>query len=206
MKQSACILFFISLSVLCGCSNLKPTTSSPRYFLLVAAQTPEKGIATNSTQTALESHRTSASAIALTSITIPDYLTKKSIAIRKSANEIEYLESAVWAERLDEGFLRVLTANLANQLPGYTVQHTRKNDVDLTIQITVRQFDLSMTGEGVLTAEWRTVSPANGKTIGAGQFSFSRKGPNPTKDPGGAVSTLSALIDDLSGALSKVIR
>ena len=207
MNRSASILFSISLAALSGCSTLKPTTSSPRYFRLVPAQASEKATVTNTTQTALESRHASGSSIAIASITIPDYLTKKSIAVRRSANEIEYLESALWAERLEEGFLRVLTVSLASQLPGHTVRQTlsRNHEVDLAIQITVQEFDLNMTGEGVLSAEWRIISPANGKTIGAGQSHFSRKGPNPTQDPGGAVSTLSALIEDLSGALRKVI-
>jgi uncharacterized lipoprotein YmbA len=200
MKHLVSILFLGSLTVLFfGCSTLKPTSAPPRYFLLapIPAQT-----ATNSTQPPLDSRQSRPAVLAIAPIRLPDYLNKKSIAIRKSTNEIEYLESALWAERLDEGFLRVLTAGLASRLPGYTIRRTasHKEGIELELQLTVQQFEVNTVGEGVLTAEWRVVSPAAGKTIKEGKFHASRQGPDPKRDPGGAVSTLTALIHELSGS------
>ncbi len=206
MKHLASLLFLGSLTALfSGCSTLKPATAPPRYFLLapIAAQTDEKETATNATQPPPDSRQSPAPVLAIAPIRFPDYLNKKSVAIRKSPNEIEYLESALWAERLDEGFLRVLTASLASRLPGHTIRRTasQKAEGDLELQLTVQQFEVNTLGQGVLTAEWRVVSPAGGKTIKAGQFHASRQGPDPKRDPGGAVSTLTGLINDLSGSL-----
>ena len=193
--------------LLSACSNLKPVTASPRYFLLAPSSTPapEKPPATNSTPAPVESSPVPAPALAVATIKFPDYLAKKSLAIRKSAIEIAYLESAHWAERLDEGFLRVLTADLAARLPGRAI-HTRSGKDDLGIQLTVQQFDVNGPGQAVLTAEWRIVSPPKGKSINAGRAHLSRNGPNPERDPGGAVSTLSMLINDLSAEIGKTIR
>jgi uncharacterized lipoprotein YmbA len=212
MKHFASI--FLALGLLTtlptGCFNLKPTTASPRYFVLapVPSPTPEKGSVTPSRPAPVETSHNVAPGLAIAPIKLPDYLTKKSVAIRKSANEVAYLESALWAERLDEGFLRVLTANIAGRLPGHKVlgMASRKDDLDLQLRLTVQQFDVNSAGDGVLTADWRIVSAAGGKTVNAGRFHAARKGPNPERDPAGAISTLGALVNDLSGDITKVIR
>ena len=201
MKPSLLVVFGSFTLLLSSCSNLKPATASPRYFLLAPGNPPP----TNSTPSPPESSQVPAPALAVATIKFPDYLSKKSLAIRKSVSEIAYLESAQWAERLDQGFLRVLTADLVSRHPGRAI-HTTSGKDDLSIRLTVQQFDLNEAGKGVLSAEWRIASPPEGKIINAGQVHLSRNGPNPERDPGGAVSTLSALIDDLSAEIIKTIR
>ena len=136
---------------------------------------------------------------------LPGYLAKDSIAVRKATNEIEYLENAVWAEGLQQGFLRVLTADLATRLPNYQFRLAswRREDVALEIYVTVQQFDVDTTGHGVLVAGWRVLSPGGGKTLKAGEFRASRPGPRPEADVQGATATLSHLVGDFSNELAK---
>jgi uncharacterized lipoprotein YmbA len=203
--------FFLVISLvpfLWGCSNLRPSVSAPRYFLLAPTHASEHGSTASPNHDSAPSPQSTAPAIAIAPIKLPGYLTKNSLAVRKSPSEIIYLESANWAERMDEGFLRAITADLASQVPDHSIlRSTTRNDrADLELHLTLQQFDVDITGEGVLTADWKTVSPANGKTLHSGQYHTSRKGPNPMQNPAGAVDTLNALINDLSRALAKSLQ
>ena len=46
-------------------------------------------------------------------VKMPAYLQRNSVAIRESANEIEYTENALWAERLDQCFQETLAADIS---------------------------------------------------------------------------------------------
>src|SRR5213592_3959026 len=49
-------------------------------------------------------------------VKMPSYLLRNSMAVRNGANEIEYIEDAQWAERLDHCFQLTLVANLSRLL------------------------------------------------------------------------------------------
>ena len=94
---------------LSGCLDLKPARPTARYFVLspltaAAPVTPSPGTP-------------SRLAVGLGQVKLPDYLYKQSLAVRKGANEVDYVETALWAETLSNGFQRVLAANLAALLP-----------------------------------------------------------------------------------------
>ena len=91
---------------LTGCSFLKPAKPTARYFVLTPLPATGPGLAAPNTL-----------AVGLGQVKLPAYLFETSLAVRKGTNEIEYLPSSLWAERLDTGFQRVLAANLAIVLP-----------------------------------------------------------------------------------------
>src|SRR5262245_29025896 len=98
------ILGLIMLWVgLTGCSFLKPVKSTTRYYVLTPVAAAQSG--------------SSSLAVGLGPVKLPAYLFNASLAVRKGTNEVEYSDSAIWAERLDAGFQRVLAANLAIDLP-----------------------------------------------------------------------------------------
>src|SRR5262245_54759483 len=99
-------LLFVALTglLLTGCS-LKRATDSTRHFVLTS-------IAAVETAPAALRH----CSIGLGSVRMPSQLLRESIAVRTGTNEIEYLENALWAERLDHGFERTLAANLSRLL------------------------------------------------------------------------------------------
>jgi uncharacterized lipoprotein YmbA len=191
-----------------GCSYLKPSAAAPRYFILAPAssQPQPKEAAAEQPHPAPSSAQASKT-LTVAPIKLADYLTKKSIALRKGATEIEYLESALWAERLDQGFLRVLIADLSKRLPTQKIQPgpSRKAGPALELHLTIQQFDINTTGEGVLAADWRILSSLDGKTI-SGQFHSSHPGPTLERAPGEAVATLSTLINELSGELAQALK
>jgi uncharacterized protein len=179
---------------LTGCSFLKPAKSTTRYYVLTPIAATQSG--------------SGSLAVGLGQVKLPPYLFNTSLAVRKGTNEVEYLDSAVWAERLDAGFQRVLAANLAIVLPTEQVRLSawRSEDVAAEVYVTIEQFDVDANGQGVLIAQWRILSPGGEKVLKAGGGRLSRQGPPPDAGASGAVATLSELVADLSRQLAQALK
>jgi uncharacterized protein len=180
---------------LSGCLDLKPARSTARFFVL----SPLPGAAGPGSPTL---------AVGVGPVKLPAYLFKDSQAVRKGTNEVEYLETALWAEHVDSGFQRVLAANLAALLPTDQVRLSawRREDVTMEVYVRVEQFDVDTAGRGVLVAWWRILSPGGEKILKAGQFNASREGAPPQTDPQGATATLSGLLADLGREMAEAMR
>ena len=178
-----------------GCTLLKPSGITPRKFV----------------QTAIRSTAASAGAtnvvIGIKTVKMPGYLSGKGFAMRRGNNEIEYVEGAEWAERLDHALQRLVGANLCALLPTDQLRLSlwTQGTVSYQVEINVEQFDVDTGGKAVLNAWWRVLS-GKGEQIATGRFSETRNGPAPNTDVGGAVASLSALVGDLSQTLLQAIR
>src|SRR5712691_12871575 len=106
MKPGFCLmrLAFVLLSavLLSGCL-LKTATVPARHFVLAPIS------ADQSSPTPKEHFP-----VEIGFVKMPAYLLRDSMAVRNGANEIEYLENALWAERLDHCFQRTLVADLCS--------------------------------------------------------------------------------------------
>src|SRR5580698_3743920 len=100
-------LVFVALTsmAMSGCL-LRPVTISTRHFVLspVGTNEPEQVVA-------------EPLPVGIGLVKMPAYLLRDSVAVRNGANEIEYLEDALWAERLDRSFQQTLALNLSKLLP-----------------------------------------------------------------------------------------
>jgi uncharacterized lipoprotein YmbA len=141
-------------------------------------------------------------------VKIPGSLFGTSLAVRRGTNEVDYLQSMLWAERLDAGIQRVLAANLAVLLPTDQVRLSewRSDEVSAGVYVNIEQLDVDISGRGVLVAWWRIVAPGGERTLKAGQARFTRQGPPPTSDPPATVATMSDLLADLSRQLAQAIK
>jgi uncharacterized protein len=199
--NSIVMRFAISISAgalcagLAGCSFLKPAQPTTRYFVLKPL-TVTAPMASNSL------------AVGLGPVKLPAYLFNTSLAIGKGTNEIAYLPSALWAERLDTGFQRVLAADLAAVLPTDQVRLSswQSDAVAAEVYVSVEEFNMDASGRGALIAQWRILSPGGEKMLKAGGSHLSRQGPPPATNLSGAVTTLSELIADLSRQLSQALN
>ncbi len=193
------LLVFSAACFLSGCFSLKPAAAVPRYFVLSAVPAE----AAVSSPTGSEATQT----VVIGSVKLPGYLAKRSVAVRKGANEIEYLQSAHWAENLEQAFGRVFAADLAARLPGKQVRRgTRSDEVSPEINITVDRFDVDVAGKGELAATYRILIPGKSQVPRTGHFSATRTGARPESDAKGATATLSSLVDDLSAELAKTLQ
>jgi hypothetical protein len=181
---------------LTGCSFLKPAKPTARHFVLTPM--PPTGLAPAASNSL---------AVGLGPVKLPAYLFDTSLAVRKGTNEIEYLPSALWAERLDTGFQRVLAANLAIVLPTDRIHLSawQKDAVAAEVHVIIEQFDVDATGRGLLVARWRILSPGGEKMLKAGSSRLSRQGSPPDAGTSGAVATLSELVADFSRQLAKAL-
>ena len=85
------LAFLAVISVAMSGCLFRPVTVSTRHFVLSPISTNEP------VQVVAEPF-----SIGIGLVRIPAYLMRDSIAIRNGSNEIEYLEDALWAERLDQ--------------------------------------------------------------------------------------------------------
>ena len=198
LKHLAALLCAFTLGAgLTGCSFLKPVQSNDRHFVLTpitasgSASLPDKSLA-----------------VGLGQVKLPAYLFNTSLAVRKGTNEIDYLPSALWAERLDTGFQRVLAADLAIVLPTDHIQLSawQKDDVVAEVYVTIEQFDVDTSGRGILVAQWRVLSPGGEKILKAGGSRLTHQGPAPDVAASAAVSTLSELVGDFSRELARALK
>ena len=182
---------------LTSCSFLKPARSTERHFDLTPLPAAAPATAPSGVL-----------AVGVGQVKLPAYLFDTSLAVRKGTNEIVYLQSVLWAERLDTGVQRVLAANLATLLPTDQIRLSawRSQDVSAEVYVTIEQFDVDSSGRAVLIAWWRILSPGGEKILRSGECRLSREGPSPDANPSGAVTTLSDLITDFSRQLAQALK
>lgn len=183
---------------LLGCSLVKPPKGvTPRTFVLTPISAPSPtGLASTNM------------AVGIRPVKMPGYLSGKALAMRQQNNEIVYLESFEWAERLDTTLQRVLAADLGSLIPTDQVRLSRwaPEAVAVEVDVNVDRFDVDSRGEGVLMAWWRVLSPGDEKVIASGRFSAARKGPPPNSDPVGAAALMSNLASNLAETLARAIK
>src|SRR6266404_3931421 len=126
--------------LLSGCL-LKPVTVSTRRFVLAPIPASERAPTTAEPLP-----------VGVGLVKMPAYLLRDSIAVRKGANEIAYLDDAFWAERLDQCFQQTLAANLSTQLPSDRVYLSawQRDQVRVRVFVNVEQFDADTQGRGTL--------------------------------------------------------
>ena len=137
-------------------------------------------------------------------VKMPAYLLRDSMAVRNGANEIEYLENALWAERLDQSFQRALAADLyrsrsaTNHFPESERAWQR-----VRIIVTVDQFDVDTNGRGTLVAQWRITASGGKESVTSGYTSLARTAGSPRGNPAAIARTMSELTADFSSELTR---
>ena len=141
-------------------------------------------------------------------VKMPSYLLREDMIIRKNASEIEVLENALWAERLDEGFRRVLEHDLSSLLASDqgNLSPTGRNEVRVRLSVNVEQFDVDTQGRGTLLANWRFSEAGAASPMKTGEVHLTRNGAVPRGNPEAVVAALSGLIGEFSRQLAAVPR
>jgi uncharacterized lipoprotein YmbA len=186
----------LAMAALCvavtGCFS--PHTVVTRHFILTPTPATEP--------------KTGGVSLGVRVMNLPDYLMNNSLAVRKNAAEVHYLETALWAERLDHGFERVLAADLAAMIPTDQIRlgAWRAEAVTLEVYVRVEQFDVDQNGKGTLVAWWRITAPGGVKVLKSGEARLTKDGKSPASDPQNIVTTLSDLTAEFSRALAQAVR
>jgi uncharacterized lipoprotein YmbA len=183
--------------LLLGGCLFKPVTVSTRYFVLTAIPAAERASLTNAPVS-----------VGVGFVKMPAYALRDAVAVRKGTNEIEYLDDAMWAERLDRAFQRTLAADLATLLPSDQVYLSawERNEVKVTVFVEVEQFDMDTHGEGTLSVAWRLGDTGNDNLHKSGRVRLTCTGPSPRGNPQAVAKTLSTLTGEFSRKLAAEIH
>ena len=191
-----CQLLCAATLFLGGCL-LGPVSNPPRQFVLAPISASQ--------QTLAESDPLS---VGVRPVKMAPYLLKTSMAIRKSANEIEYLEKAAWAERLNQCFQRTLAADLATVQPSVRVYLSawERDQVKAIVAVTVEQFDVDIEGRGALLADWLVLGPNSEKPLMSGHARLTHTGAVTRGNPEAIATTLSVLVGEFSRELAQALH
>ena len=191
------LLIMCSLGVLLGGCVIKPARVPTRHFVLVPIAASEQA-STTAQQVSAE----------VGFVKMPSYLLRDSLVVRKSADEVEYLETALWAERLDQSFRQTLAQDLSMLLASdrACLSASQRDRLVVRVSVNVEQFDVDTEGRGTLLAAWRLTSVGADKPMKIGQAHLTRPGPSPRGNPQAIATTLSALAAEFSRDLATALR
>jgi len=193
-----CLLLMMSgLGLLPGGCVIKPARVPTRYFVL--APIPGRRYAPADGQPLF---------VEVPLVKMPSYLLRDSMVVRKGADEVEYLETALWAERLDQSFRQTLAENLSLLLASDRayLAAAERDRVVLRVSVNVQQFDVDTEGRGTLLAGWRLTAVGADKPMKIGQAHLTRPGPPPRGNSQAIATTLSALLAEFSRELAQSLR
>ena len=181
---------------LTGCL-LKTATVSPRHFILAPIPVEEFSGSSNSNLS-----------VEIGFVKMPAYLLRDSIAVRAGPNEIEYLQNALWGERLDQCLERTLTVNLRRlrSTNGMDLVNLPRDQAPVKVLINVEQFDVDTHGQGVLIARWRIISSDSNKLLNVGNNRLVQTAAAPRGKPEVIATTLSDLTAQLSRDVAESVR
>ena len=202
MKTILCLRhpWFIALAciLLTGCL-FKRTTDSTRHFVLTPIPANDPPPVEAATQ-----HLS----VEIAFVRMPSQLLRDSVVVRNGENEIEYLENALWADRLDHSFERTLAVNLSRLLSsdGIYLADWGRGKATAKVCVNVQQFEVDTGGKGTLIAQWRITVPENEQPLKSGLTRLARTGDSPSGKPEVIATTLSELEADFSRELAESIR
>jgi len=191
------LLFVAATGLLFSGCSFKRVTDSPHHFVLAPIQEAEP-----------VAPATRDLSVGIGFIRLPPELLRDSIAVQSGTNEFEYIENALWADRLDHCFERTVASNLSRLLSSesiYTGNWSREQ-VTLRVSIQVEIFEVDTRGNGTLVARWRIRPRDNDQPPKTGLARVTRTGASPRGKPEVIVTTLSDLTADFSRDLAKALR
>lgn len=186
--------FVCGISLLMGGCLIKPGRVPTRRFILAPISPAER-----------DSAVAQPVSVEVAYVKMPSYLLRDSMAVRKSPTEIEYLEDALWAERLDQSFRQVLSDDLSSRLDSGQTHPSGSEGGDIRVSVEVQQFDVDSHGQGTLVAGWRLTLPGSEKPAKTGLTRLARPGPPPLANPQIIATTLSALTAQFSQELAAAL-
>jgi uncharacterized lipoprotein YmbA len=194
MKSPAAL--FLSLVVLTGCVNLDPAPNRSRHFTLAA--TADSG-----------ADNRASLALVVMPVSIPDFLKRSNVVLRKNADELEVSDFDRWAEPLENGIARVVRENLTALLNSRFIrtsdQPGARND-ELQLNITVIEFTTDTSGEARVVIESKLLG-ADGKSIlTASRTRLTTPTAEPPADSAKAVAALSDALKQYSEQLAGLLR
>lgn len=139
-------------------------------------------------------------------ISLPTYLDRQQIVIRKKGQRLDIREQDRWAEPLATGVSRLLCTDLALLLASPAVQESQHGGLPrgpyLRLIMELEELDMLAGGGGRLTGRYR-VQDQRGKVLINRRSAIERAGKRNMKSQ---VATLSSLVNQLSQEIAQEIQ
>jgi uncharacterized lipoprotein YmbA len=100
-------------------------------------------------------------------IRVPEYLNRNGLVYSRQGNQLQVSTTERWAEPLEAGIKRIMSANLASQLDTQDIRSfpwDPAQSPDYGVAISLWQLDANER-RALLAAEWRVMHPASGDSV-----------------------------------------
>jgi uncharacterized lipoprotein YmbA len=156
---------FLCIVLFAGCSVLSPTPDKSKFLVLTPIPGADGGGGPPPPGATIPS---SALAIGLGPIQLPEYLDRPEVVMRTSQNTLELSPIDRWAEPLGDNFRRVLENDLmfllgTNQIVQYP--WFANASLDYAIRVYVSRFEANVNDGAQLIARWDVVDAKSGKLL-----------------------------------------
>lgn len=177
-------------TMICGCATSAPT----HYFIL------------GSTATLPSEQKASAFTIALAPITLPKYLDRKPIVLRRGESELVVSDLNLWAEPLEHNIQSVIEALLSKNggrtVPWDSEFNDRSNTI-LKLEVNLERFERMEGSHAILEASY-LLSPSKDGTFSP--RSFRTESPCSGNSYQETVSCMNIALNDLTSAILQEIK
>lgn len=182
--------------LLASCLSFSPKDDPTRYFVLSA--TAERSAGGGVGQVALGIRR----------VTLPEYLERPELAVRKDEREIEYLRYHTWGEPLDEGIQRVLRDSLMGLLNTRNIRLTDwpREVVDLELSVEMLRFDIGRAGGVTLHALWHLTRSVDRRRVFSDETRVSLASEDVVKNPQPALDAMNSALGTLAQQIAAGIQ
>lgn len=154
-KQAVMLLLCFTLSGVYGCGQ----RSQPATFYLLSPLSETEAVYGDNAAQPVK--------ISVGPVRMSPYLKRKQLVIRSGENKLIIREFNRWGEPLRENFQRVLVENLYLLLSTphiYEFDHLLGKDIDFQVIIDIKRFDVSDSGQAVLSAFW-SITDSEGRRL-----------------------------------------
>lgn len=200
-RIAATVGLFGLFLVLAACVSLKRTPEG-RFFVLDARVPPPSA----------DVRREPVALVGVESVRLPDYLDRPQLVTWSGSSELEVDEFMRWAEPLQGGIDRTVTANLAALLPEYQVVRRPwpgRVRTRCRVQLKIREFGLGRDGVVQLNGGFALLPDQSELALSMHAVSLS-EGPLPVPPEGAppnpGVEAMSRLLEKLSHQVADAIR
>jgi uncharacterized lipoprotein YmbA len=180
--------------LLSGCTQATPTRF---YTLSDAAAAPGETLALRDRDLA----------VAIGSVTLPDYLNRPQLVNRTGSNQVALSDFDNWVEPLESMFARTLAENLSLLLRTddvLTLPQRRPFRPKYQVDVEVARFDTDSAGQAVLDARWWLIGARSERVLHGARATLAE--PVAAGDRAAGVSALSRALGALSREIAAAIE
>lgn len=190
-----CLALAFGLS---GCLNTEPVVDIQKHYVLDTGYGPPVEIDPES-----QIHR-----VGLKPIILPGYLHDNRLTVRKSQNELIYLEQDRWAGRPAKVLADFLSLKLEKDLESTAVRQAPWNRGTVGYELGIRfiRCEVTIDGLAVVRAEWSCADLGNPDNVRIGSGTVQKQGPKPLEATADSIATLSQAVAELSRSIAKTVQ